>query len=156
MTSSDSRGADLRLVYDIAEGFHTHCGQTGQWVPMGCTMSAPVCTIVIPTFNRPQPLRDCLNATARLSRPEGGFEVLVVDDGGAASLAFVKDYADTRLHRQPNAGPASARNAGAARGNGQLLAFLDDDCCPQPDWLVRMVAAVQRRPDALAGGCTAQ
>ena len=117
-------------------------------------MSVPACTIVVPTFNRPLPLRDCLDAIARLTQPEGGFEVLVVDDGGAASLAFVEDYADTRLHRQPNAGPASARNAGAARGSGQWLAFLDDDCCPQPDWLVRMVAALQQQPDALAGGHT--
>lgn len=58
------------------------------------------------------------------------------------------------LHRQPNAGPAAARNAGAARAVTPLLAFTDDDTAPEPGWLARLTAHLARAPDALVGGHT--
>ena len=59
-----------------------------------------------------------------------------------------------RLHRQPNAGPAAARNAGAALARGALLAFTDDDCTPDRRWLVALVQAAVAAPTALLGGTT--
>jgi glycosyltransferase involved in cell wall biosynthesis len=38
-------------------------------------------SIIIPTFNRPDRLRDCLESLTRLRYDGGRFEVLVVDDG---------------------------------------------------------------------------
>ncbi len=99
----------------------------------------PAFSIVIPTLDRPEALRRCLESIAELEEPLGGFEVVVVDDGGMADLEPVltafRDKFALRLLRQPNAGPAAARNAGAAVARGDFLAFTDDDCRPSSGWL---------------------
>jgi GT2 family glycosyltransferase len=58
------------------------------------------------------------------------------------------------LLRQDGTGPAGARNRGAATARGALLAFTDDDCRPDPDWLVRIRRRCDARPGAGAGGTT--
>jgi lipopolysaccharide/colanic/teichoic acid biosynthesis glycosyltransferase len=45
-----------------------------------------------------------------------------------------------RVIRQANAGPAAARNTGAAAAQGQLLLFTDSDCAPVPGWIGALVA----------------
>ncbi len=57
------------------------------------------------------------------------------------------------VHRQVNAGPAAARNAGAARARSELLAFTDDDCVPHPDWLAALEPHLGVG-DVLVGGAT--
>lgn len=99
----------------------------------------PFVSVVIPTYNRPGQLAACLDSLTRLDYPADRFEVVVVDDGSATPLDgvvdAVSDRVDLRLHRQRNAGPAAARNAGAERARGVVLAFTDDDCAPEADWL---------------------
>lgn len=119
----------------------------------------PTFSVIIPTFNRPQPLANCLRAVSRLNYPGERFEVIVVDDGSAASAdpanvvrQFHADRLDLRLLRQPNAGPAAARNKGVAAARCECVAFTDDDCEPHPDWLLRLGEALRREPDALVGG----
>ena len=119
----------------------------------------PAVTVVVPTYGRPAKLRACLRALMDLHDPPGGYEVGVVDDGGPDDLAPIVREADptgtrVHLHRQDNAGPARARNAGARVARGGLLAFTDDDCRPEPGWLVALAAAHARHPDALLGGHT--
>src|SRR5690349_1600870 len=115
-------------------------------------------SIIIPTYNRPQPLRHCLIALARLDYPRGQFEVIVVDDGSHESLAALvtdfDDCLDVRLLREEHAGPGIARNAGAAQARGEFLVFTDDDCAPFPDWLKALENRVAREPDCLVGGAT--
>ncbi|MGF1477022.1 MAG: glycosyltransferase [Geminicoccaceae bacterium] len=84
--------------------------------------------------------------------------MIVVDDGSPEPVEPVVAKANGRLHvtclRQENAGPAKARNRGAAAAQGQYLAFTDDDCRPEPTWLERLIAPLKDRPDALVGGQT--
>jgi GT2 family glycosyltransferase len=113
-------------------------------------------SIVIPTMDRERQLLGCLKAIRALKPPEGGFEVLVVDDGGARPLdRLVAEAAgglELRLYRQRNLGPGGARNAGAARAHGELLAFVDDDVLVSPGWLRAMVQAHRDSPAAALGG----
>lgn len=44
--------------------------------------------------------------------------------------------------------PARARNIGATTARGDVLVFLDADCVPQPGWLIAMLEAMARWPDA--------
>jgi GT2 family glycosyltransferase len=53
---------------------------------------------------------------------------------------------------QDNAGPAAARNAGAARARFDYLAFTDDDCVPHAQWLSGLASAFEDTPDAVLGG----
>lgn len=113
-------------------------------------------SVVIPTYNRPLHLAACLAGLARLDYPKSEFEVIVVDDAGDRSPEPVIDAHPKDLQllllRQPNQGPASARNHGAAYAKGRFLAFIDDDCIPQTGWLKALDAAAERFPDALLGG----
>jgi GT2 family glycosyltransferase len=94
---------------------------------------------------------------AGLEYPAARFEVIVVDDGSEPPLDTADfDQLDGRVTwlRQPNAGPAAARNAGAGKAQGEYLAFTDDDCTPAPDWLKGFARVFEHRPRALVGGCT--
>ncbi len=118
----------------------------------------PFFSVVIPTYNRPERLEQCLQSLTRLDYPRDRFEVVVVDDGSKVPMSTVIDSFESqlpvRLLRQQNAGPASARNAGAAAARGRYLAFTDDDCQPASDWLTAIAAAFTEAPDALIGGYT--
>ncbi|WP_421655573.1 glycosyltransferase family 2 protein [Leptothermofonsia sp. ETS-13] len=118
----------------------------------------PFFSIIIPTYNRPDRLKSCLQALTRLDYPRDRFEVVIVDDGSKTPLDRViapyQASLNITLIRQTNAGPANARNTGANYAKGQYLAFTDDDCAPAPDWLTNMAACFARAPEALIGGYT--
>jgi glycosyltransferase involved in cell wall biosynthesis len=88
-------------------------------------------------------------ALARQEFPKDQFEVIVVDDGSESTLEV---ESGVRLLRQPNAGPAVARNTGAAHARGRWLAFTDDDCQPVPNWLTVLAGRLVRHPEHLLGG----
>ncbi len=119
---------------------------------------APDVTLIVPTYNRPRELASCLESLTRLRAPAGGFEVVVVDDGSDQPLEAVvapfEESLELRLLRQDNAGPGAARNSGMAAARGHWLAFTDDDCWPEPDWLCRLAARLERHPAHLVGGRT--
>lgn len=115
-------------------------------------------SIVIPTYNRPRQLGECLKALQALDYPRSQFEVVIVDDGSSIDLsptvaASVGDL-DVRLLKQRNAGPSTARNQGVAEARGDCIAFTDDDCMPHADWLSKLALRLERSPDALIGGHT--
>jgi glycosyltransferase involved in cell wall biosynthesis len=113
-------------------------------------------SIVIPTYDRPIALADCLSALARQDYPRDGFEVIVVDDDSPESpgpiVAAFADRLAVTLVRQRHAGPAAARNAGAWRARGRFIAFTDDDCRPHRDWLGALAARFAVAPDHAIGG----
>ena len=119
----------------------------------------PRFTVIVPTFERPTPLAACVKALRALDRPGGTLEIVIVNDGGRPPAAEVVSAAgdatlSLRVVDQRNAGPASARNRGAAEARGACLAFTDDDCLPDRGWLTAFDAALRAAPDALVGGRT--
>lgn len=122
-------------------------------------MTTPFISIVVPTFNRHEALSVCVQAISRLDYPRDCFEVIIVDDGSAVPVAvsghpLPDDEVKISVLRQVNAGPASARNAGAQHARGDLLAFTDDDCTPDPQWLRELARAFHDAPTGLVGGKT--
>lgn len=121
-------------------------------------MNQPFFSVIIPTYNRPERLANCLGAIALLDYPRDRFEVIVVDDGSKTPLDSVveplKDKINIKLLRQTNAGPAAARNAGAEVAQGEFLAFTDDDCQPTSDWLTQFARGFTNAPEAMIGGKT--
>jgi len=116
----------------------------------------PAISVIVPTFGRADAIGRCVAALRAQQPVDGGFEIVVVDDGSPEPVRV--SPADTgppvRVVRQPNSGPACARNRGAAESRGALLAFTDDDCAPEPGWLAAMARAHADDPDALLGGVT--
>jgi len=115
-------------------------------------------SVIVPTYNRPEHIAACVASLRRLERPAGGLEIVIVNDGGSALPTGISDDvgdgSEVRVIEQANAGPATARNTGARMARGALLAFTDDDCRPEPGWLVAFDDALRAQPDALAGGRT--
>jgi len=113
-------------------------------------------SVIVSTRNRPAQLKSCLEALRALSFPGEDFEVIVVDDGGDLSLDRICEPFRQRLDllslRQERNGPGPARNRGAAAARGRFLAFIDDDCRPDPNWLRAFHLHLTNRPDELIGG----
>jgi GT2 family glycosyltransferase len=94
----------------------------------------------VPTFNGVSRIGRCLDALAREAANHDA-EILVVDDGSTDRTAdSVRRHSGVRVITQANAGPAAARNRGAAESRGEILLFTDDDCVPAPGWLDSMLA----------------
>lgn len=95
-------------------------------------------SVVIPTFERMDVLPEVL-AAVEAQRDAPPFEVVVVDDGSRDPtpdfLAARRWTVPARVIRQPNRGPAAARNHGVSVANGERVAFLGDDTVPEPRWL---------------------
>ena len=115
-------------------------------------------SVVVPTYRRPEQLTRCLEGLSRLHFPRERFEVIVVDDGSPEShdtvVARWRGQLEIGLVVQQNAGPAAARNCGAARARRPFLAFIDDDCVPDPGWLRALSDVFDEAPEQLLGGCT--
>ena len=114
-------------------------------------MTRPEVTIVVPSRGRPS-LGRLLDALAASTTPRERFEVVVVLDGADAREPAPREDVVVRVLRQPQAGPAAARNRGAAEARADVLGFVDDDCEPATDWVENAAAHVAANPGALIGG----
>lgn len=113
-------------------------------------------SVVIPTLDRPGPLTACLTALATEFPPDA--ETIVVADGGRHDLGpVVAPFVEPlrlRLLKTAHGGPAAARNRGLAVAHGEIVAFTDDDCRPQPGWLAALASGVAAAPPRAVGGTT--
>jgi glycosyltransferase involved in cell wall biosynthesis len=106
--------------------------------------SIPDVSVVIPTYNRAVLVARCVASL----RAMGGADVdiIVVDDGGTDDTERVVREAGATYVRQPNAGPAAARNTGFEASRGRYVAFIDSD----DEWLPgigRLVRQIASNPD---------
>jgi GT2 family glycosyltransferase len=114
-------------------------------------------SFVVPTFRRPDALREVLLRLGALTYEHRRLEVIVVDDGqDDATRSVVASFQDgdlaVRYLGQPNAGAASARNHGASVARGDVLIFNDDDILVEPDHVERHLALREELGDCLANG----
>lgn len=117
----------------------------------------PALSIVVPTHDRAGRLDGLVDALAQLRVPDDGVEVVFVDDASSdetasrlAALAEHRALAAAVLRNDRNLGPAASRNVGWRTATGGLIAFLDDDCRPEPGWAVAVVDAL-RTADVVQG-----
>jgi len=110
-------------------------------------------SVVIPTYNRKDILRHCIEAATKQDYPD--YEVIVADDGSTDGTEEMvrREFPQVRYIRQEvNRGPAAARNRGIQAATGDFVAFTDDDCVPPPDWLARLAQGFIDYPQAAAVG----
>jgi glycosyltransferase involved in cell wall biosynthesis len=114
---------------------------------------SPKVSVIVPTFRRPELLADCLDQLLAQTLAESEYEVIVADDEASPRTErLVADKASrtpVTLRYVPvrgRHGPAAARNAGVSASSidSELLAFTDDDCLPDDDWLRAALECFER------------
>ena len=95
-------------------------------------------SVIVPAYNAEKTIKGCLEALLNQDY-NGNYEIIMVDDGSTDSTAdIILSYKTVRLIKQPNAGPAAARNKGASEAKGEIILFTDSDCVPERDWIRMM------------------
>lgn len=112
-------------------------------------MTLPSVAIVIPTCNRPEPLKRCLRQLLPYVKQHPECMVVVTDDGDFAKTetALGSEFHGVRVVEGPRRGPAANRNNGAAHSKGDLLIFLDDDCTPDARLIESYQHAALQNPE---------
>jgi len=97
----------------------------------------PSVSIVIVNYNGKKYIEQCVKSVLSTNYPN--FEVIVVDNGSEdASVESLKKKYGNRIRiicNERNLGPAEARNIAAIKSQAEILAFLDNDCMPDKEWL---------------------
>jgi glycosyltransferase involved in cell wall biosynthesis len=93
--------------------------------PSKNTTTYPLISIVVPTFNRSEYLKDAIESA--LSQKYDNYEVVIVDDGSTDNTAQIIQPFDQSLIYVPlphRGQPAATRNAGLRVATGEFVAFL--------------------------------
>lgn len=109
----------------------------------------PETTIVIPTYNRCEYLREAVESV--VGQTYADYELIFVDYGSADDTQhFVASLSNSvRYHYQVNQGPGAARNYGIRIARGEFLTFLDSDDLWLPEKLARQIRLMKSNPDTM-------
>ncbi len=147
------------------KAFHTLKAKLGaggpitQVVPLN---SYPRVSVIVCSYNGAKTLGECLRALDRVRYPD--FEIVLVDDGSKDDTQkVVKSWEAARAQsagtlphfvnvQQKNMGLSYARNVGAYASSGEVIAYTDSDCMPDPDWLYYLMAVLTSGNYAGVGG----
>ena len=119
-------------------------------VPFASEETWPKISVVVCTFNGRRTIRECLEGIGKLHYPN--YETIVVDDGSTDGAGDIAAEYDVRLIRTENQGLSAARNLGWQSATGEIVAYIDDDASPDPDWLTYLAAAFLKEEYAGVGG----
>ena len=122
------------------------------WRPPGIT-AWPKVSIIVPAHGRAEATRRCVQSLLALDYPADHREIIVVDDASNPPLAVaLRDLPITLLRQERNIGQSAARNLAASLASGAVLAFIDNDCVAEPDWLRTLLPYLADPAVAIVGG----
>ena len=115
-------------------------------------------TAVFATKNRCHQIERSLKAFTKLVPPDGGWKLLVVDNGSEDATQFVleayRNILPLEILVEPRAGKNRALNRAIDAFAGDLVVITDDDVLPDHDWLVCLREAADSHPEASFFGGT--
>jgi GT2 family glycosyltransferase len=110
----------------------------------------PRVSVVVCSYNGESTLPECFEGLKRLDYPD--YEVIVVNDGSTDRTEEITRSYGYRLISTSNKGLGAARNIGLEAADGEIIAYIDNDACPDPHWLKHLTAAFIRSSHAAVGG----
>jgi glycosyltransferase involved in cell wall biosynthesis len=102
-------------------------------IPFSHTIAWPKISVIVCSFNGSRTIRDTMRGIEALDYPE--YEVICVNDGSKDSTEEIAREFGVHLITTGNQGLSTARNIGWQAAAGEIVAFIDDDAYPDPQWL---------------------
>ncbi len=119
-------------------------------VPFSRSDRWPRISVVLCSYNGSATINETLAHLQRLDYPN--YEVITVNDGSTdATEAIMRRY-PFRPISVKNGGLSRARNLGMEAATGEIIAYIDDDAYPDPDWLVYLAHTFKTTTHAGVGG----
>ena len=116
-------------------------------------------SVIICTYNRLSLLKLCIASIADMKTPAEDFEILVIDNNSSDGTGEFCKGLDTfypnhnwRYIVETNQGIAFARTRGAKEAAGNLIAYIDDDCLADPNWLNEIINFYDKNPEVMSTG----
>jgi glycosyltransferase involved in cell wall biosynthesis len=119
-------------------------------LPFPTNLPWPRISVIVCAYNSEDTLPDCLNGLRALDY--SNYEVIVVNDGSTDRSAEIASEYGFRLIDTENRGLACARNAGLEAATGEIVAYIDSDASPEPQWLSHLAISFMRSQHVGIGG----
>ena len=104
-------------------------------------------SVVVPTRDRPQLLKEALASIRALEGPDLTFEIVIGDNGTDPDTAKVAAEFGAIHLRTPRNGAAAARNIALEAATGEFVAFLDDDDLWEASHIRPHIALMDENPN---------
>lgn len=107
-------------------------------------------TVIVPVLNAEGTIAKCIRALLAQDYPQSRLQIIIADNGSTdGTQAIIRSYPVTTVI-EPKAGSYNARNLALLLAIGDIIAFTDSDCVPEPDWLSCLIRGFD---DPLVAGC---
>jgi O-antigen biosynthesis protein len=119
-------------------------------VPLSDRTNLPLISVVVCSYNGSATIKDTMEGLMQLDYPS--YEVIVVNDGSTDNLEEIVKRYPVKLISTPNQGLSNARNTGMYNAKGEIIAYIDDDAYPDPQWLLYLAYGYANSDIAGLGG----
>ena len=100
-------------------------------------------SVVVPFYNEERWIAKCVEGLLAQTYPRNRYEIILVDNGSTdASTTIARRFPELRVLTEATRGSYVARNRGVSAAEGELIAFIDADCVPSPDWVEEIVQSM--------------
>jgi len=113
----------------------------------------PAISVVVPSYKGSSTLSRCVRSILDQTLKEP-YEVVLVDSSPDGTVDLVAtEFPEVRLIRvAQRAFPGAARNIGLSHATAEFIAFTDQDCVVEPEWLEKLLARLREGSVAAVGG----
>lgn len=110
-------------------------------------------SVVIPAHNEEKRIGQAITALKKQNVPRSEFEIIVVDNNSTDNTRGVAENVGAdKVLLEKKRGTNLARQRGFEESRGEIVAFLDADCEPPPDWLKKIESNLRAENVAAVSG----